>query len=82
LEFAVKGDFAEAAVEVLAEVGVDTRFLGGDAALDSEESDLGKEIVDFLGSGESAGGFSEFGGGEVVSSGRGIGFGLVGQAVG
>jgi hypothetical protein len=74
LEFLVIGDFAAGAEEILTEVGVDARFLGGDAPLDEEEGDLGEEAVDVFGRGEGAGGFGEFGGGELG------GGGLVGAA--
>jgi hypothetical protein len=72
--FLVEGDFALAALEDLAKIGVGAGFLGSEAPLDAEEGDLGEEIVDLLGSGERAGGFGEFGDEEL------FGLGLVGEA--
>jgi len=68
------GDVALPLLENLAEEGVVAGFLGSDAPLDAEESDLGEEAMDFLGSGKSAGGFGELGDEEI------LGLGLVGEA--
>jgi len=73
-EFLVEGDFALAALEDLAHVGVGAGFLGSEASLDAEEGDAGEEAMDLLGIGEGAGGFGEFGDEEV------FGLGLVGEA--
>jgi len=68
-ELLVKGDFALGAEEVLAEVGVGVGFFGGDEAADAEEGDGFEEAVNFLGGGEGAGGFGEFGGGYFLGRG-------------
>jgi hypothetical protein len=73
-EFLVVGDFAMAALEDLAEVGVGAGFLGSEQASDAEEGDLAEKRVDFLGGGEGAGGFGEFGDGLLVR------VGFVGEA--
>ena len=73
-EFVVKGDFALAALEDLAHVGVGAGFLGSEASLDAEKGDAGEEAMDFLGIGEGTGGFGEFGDEEI------FGLGLVGEA--
>lgn len=50
-------DFAEGAKKILAEIGVDTGFLGSDAAADAVQEDGLEEAVDFIRGGECAGGF-------------------------
>jgi hypothetical protein len=62
-------DFAEAAEELLAEIGVDAGFLGGDAATDAVESDGGEEAVDVFAGGEGAGGLGELGARQLLGRG-------------
>lgn len=55
----MEGDFALAALEDHAEVGIDARFLGSEASLDAKQGDASEEAMDFFGSGERTGSFGE-----------------------